>query len=101
MKRSLVGAVTAAAVACASVGALLWSGDDDTVLAIPDPEPTAVSTAFVGRAAPRTAVTFDDQASGLPFDPFSAPTPEVIQGQSPAVVPLPTAPSTIRTVVDG
>lgn len=98
MKRSLVGAVTAAAVACASVGALLWSGDDDTVLAIPDPEPAAVSTAFVGRAAPRTAVTFDDQASGLPFDPFSAPTPEVIQGQSPAVVPLPTAPSTIRTV---
>ena len=44
MKRSLVGAVTAAAVACASVGALLWSGDDDTVLAIPDPEPTAVSS---------------------------------------------------------
>jgi murein DD-endopeptidase MepM/ murein hydrolase activator NlpD len=97
MKRSLVGAVTAAAVACASVGALLWSGDDDTVLAVPDPEPTAVSTAFVGRAAPRASVTFDEQASGLPFDPFSAPTPEVAQGQTPAVVPLPTAPSTIHT----
>ncbi|MFT3888337.1 MAG: peptidoglycan DD-metalloendopeptidase family protein [Arachnia sp.] len=100
MKRSLVGAVTAAAVACASVGALLLNDLDNTTLALPSPEPTPLSSAgpaVVARTLPRTDPSFDLQPSGSLFDPFSAPTPDVAQSGTPAVVPLPTAPSTIHT----
>lgn len=102
-------AVLAAAVACAmvAVASLATPEDEEALQAVPAPVVTTHDEQSVTRALPdlpvRTALPFNSSgldsldADSLPgFDPFTAVTPEVVQASSVEVVPVPTAPSTIR-----
>ncbi|GAA3873656.1 M23 family metallopeptidase [Tessaracoccus defluvii] len=102
-------AVLAAAVACGmvAVASLATPEDEETLQAVPAPVVTTHDELSVTRALPdlpvRTALPFNSSgldsldADSLPgFDPFTAVIPEVAQASSVEVVPVPTAPSTIR-----